>query len=81
MEFEWDSHSEGLRGWVDEMDEHSRVPLSSLGTTHWHGGPRSATIPSGSVAAYRYIRLAFVKTGTGFETAVYSLIITGQAMA
>ena len=68
--------ADGSTGWTTIH----AFPLSSLGTTHWHGGPYSATIPSGAVAAYRYIRVAFVKTGYGFETALYSLILTGQAM-
>ena len=68
--------ADGSTGWTTIH----AFPLSSLGTTHWHGGPYSATIPAGQVAAYRHIRVAFVKTGYGFETALYSLITTGQAM-
>ena len=69
----------GSTGWTT-------VHQFTAGTTWWRNQsesytPYTFTVPSASVTAYRYFRVAFLKTGTGFEAAIHSLIITGQAMS
>ena len=56
----------------------------TAGTGNWRNQaesytPYTFTVPSASVTPYRYYRIVLLKTGTGFEAAIHSLIITGQA--
>ena len=58
----------------------------TAGTSNWRNSsesytPYTFTVPSASVTAFRYFRVAWLKSGYGFEAAIHSLIITGQAMS